>query len=104
MRREQRVRESLLALEQQSHHLFCVRRRREGERKHFVCLVRRDLSALNKTFEKRFPRALPIIKARQKEEEKKYGKGMDFSRSDAEGYAKDINQQYNIIMKNQFRF
>jgi hypothetical protein len=64
------VRESLLALEQQSHHLFCVRRRREGERKHFV-LVRRDLSALNKTFEKRFPRALPIIKARQKEEEEK---------------------------------
>ena len=47
------------------------RRRREGERKHFVCLVRRDLSALNKTFEKRFPRALPIIKARQKEEEEK---------------------------------
>jgi hypothetical protein len=33
--------------------------------------VRRDLSALNKTFEKRFPRALPIIKARQKEEEEK---------------------------------
>lgn len=63
--------DSLLALEQQSHHLFRVRRRREGERKHFVCLVRRDLSALNKTFEKRFPRALPIIKARQKEEEEK---------------------------------
>jgi hypothetical protein len=41
---------------------------------------------------------------KQKEEEKKYGKGMDFSRSDAEGYAKDINQQYNIIMKNQFRY
>ena len=35
--------------------------------------MRRDLSisALNKTFEKRFPRALPIIKARQKEEEEK---------------------------------
>ena len=32
--------------------------------------MRRDLSALNKTFEKRFP-ALPIIKARQKEEEEK---------------------------------
>ena len=29
---------------------------------------------------------------------------MDFSRSDAEGYAKDINQQYNIIMKNQYRY
>jgi hypothetical protein len=41
---------------------------------------------------------------KQKEEEEKYGKGMDFSRSDAEGYAKDINQQYNIIMKNQFRY
>jgi hypothetical protein len=41
---------------------------------------------------------------KQQEEEKKYGKEMGFSRSDAEGYAKDINQQYNIIMKNQFRF
>ena len=44
-----------------------LRRRREGERINFVW-VRRDLSALHKTFEKRFP-ALPIIKARQKEEE-----------------------------------
>ena len=41
---------------------------------------------------------------KQQEEEKKYGKEMGFSKSDAEGYAKDINQQYNIIMKNQFRF
>ena len=41
---------------------------------------------------------------KQKEEEKKYGKGMDFSKSDAEGYAKDVNQYYNEIMKNRFRF
>ena len=64
------MKESLLALERQSHQKPLLRRRREGERKHFVW-VRRDLSALNKTFEKRFPRALPIIKARQKEEEEK---------------------------------
>ena len=61
------MKESLLALERQSHQKPLLRRRREGERKHFVW-ARRDLSALNKTFEKRFP-ALPLIKARQKEEE-----------------------------------
>ena len=39
-----------------------------------------------------------------KEEEKKYGKhGIAFSKNDAEGYAKDVQQYYNYIMKNQFR-
>ena len=41
---------------------------------------------------------------RPEEEEKKYGKdGMAFSKNDAEGYAKDVQQYYNYIMKNQFR-
>ena len=41
---------------------------------------------------------------KQKEEIKKYGKdGMAFSRGDAEGYAKDVQQYYNYIMTNQFR-
>ena len=40
---------------------------------------------------------------KQKDEEKKYGKDMGFSKSDAESYAKDVQQYYNYIMKGQFR-
>ena len=65
------MRESLLALEQQSHHLFRVVEEKERESILFVWLDEIYPLALNKTFEKRFPRALPIIKARQKEEEEK---------------------------------
>ena len=40
---------------------------------------------------------------KQKDEEKKYGKDMGFSKSDAESYAKDVQQYYNYIVKGDFR-
>jgi len=39
---------------------------------------------------------------KEKEDKIKYGT-TDFSRSDTEGYAKDVQYQYNIIMKMNFR-
>ena len=42
---------------------------------------------------------------KQKEDEKKYGKdSYAFSTGDAEGYAKDVNNYYNYIMTNKFRY
>jgi len=40
---------------------------------------------------------------KQKEDEKKYGKDVAFGTADVEGYAKDVQQYYNYIMKGQFR-
>ena len=39
---------------------------------------------------------------KQKEDKAKYGT-MDFSKSDVEGYAKDVQNQYNTIMQMKFR-
>ena len=41
---------------------------------------------------------------KQKDEEKKYGKDMGFSKSDAESYAKDVQQYYNYIMSGKFGY
>jgi len=40
---------------------------------------------------------------KQKEDEKKYGKDVAFGTADVEGYAKDVQQYYNYIIKGQFR-
>jgi hypothetical protein len=41
---------------------------------------------------------------KQQDEEKKYGKDMGFSKSDAESYAKDVQQYYNYIMSGKFGY
>ena len=40
---------------------------------------------------------------KQKEDEKKYGKDVAFGTSDAESYAKDVQQYYNYIIQGKFR-
>jgi len=44
----------------------------------------------------------PLFFKRQEEDKAKYGT-MDFSKSDVEGYAKDVQNQYNTIMQMKFR-